>query len=182
MVFDVYTLVEAVWLILPAYAANGLVPLVGIRKTHPIDFGKRFYDRKPILGSGKTWEGLVFGIFIAMLISTVEMLAYPFLPFDASPVPLSIVPMSPVLGFLLGAGAMMGDAAGSFIKRRLNLKRGASAPILDQDDFIVGALLFASFTVSVKSSWILLLLIITPIIHLTANFIGYKLKIKKQPW
>jgi len=37
MVFDIYTLVEAIWIVLPAFAANGLTPLVGRIRTHPIE-------------------------------------------------------------------------------------------------------------------------------------------------
>lgn len=182
MVFTVWSLIGAIWLILPAYAVNGLMPLVGFKKNnHPIDFGKKWRG-KPIFGPGKTWEGLFFGCFIGILIATIQMLVYPYLPFDQSPVPLTIVQMSPFLGFLLGLGAIAGDLVGSFIKRRMGLPRGAIAPILDQEDFLLGALLFASFMVTILIEWILWLVIITPIIHLIANVIGYKIRVKKEPW
>ena len=183
MPFDIYTFIEAMWLILPAYAANGLVPLVGkLKNLHPIDGGRVFRDGRPLLGQGKSWEGLFTGSLIGSLIATVEMLAFPYLPFDASPVPLTIVTMSPFLGFLLGLGAMLGDIAASFLKRRLNLKRGAPAPVLDQDDFVLGSLLFASLLIPLKPDWFLMLLIVTPLFHITANLIAYKLGIKNQPW
>lgn len=182
MIFTLWNLIEAIWIILPAYAVNGLVPLVGLKKNnHPIDFGKRFRG-KPILGSGKTWEGLAFGCFIGILIASIEMLAFPYLPFDQSPVPLTIIPMYPILGFMLGLGTIIGDMVGSFIKRRIGLPRGAIAPLLDQEDFLLGALLFASFMVIIKIDWVLLLVIITPIIHLIANVIGFKIRVKKEPW
>ncbi len=182
MVFTLWNLIEAIWIILPAYAVNGLVPLVGLKKkNHPIDSGRRFRS-KPILGSGKTWEGLIFGCFIGILIASIEMLAFPYLPFGQSPVPLTIVPMSPLLGFMLGIGTIIGDVIGSFIKRRVGLPRGSIAPLLDQEDFLLGALLFASFVVSIKIDWILLLVVITPILHLIANIIGFKIRVKKEPW
>ncbi|MCK4497072.1 MAG: CDP-archaeol synthase, partial [Candidatus Aenigmarchaeota archaeon] len=62
------------------------------------------------------------------------------------------------------------------------LPRGAIAPLLDQEDFLLGALLFASFMVIIKIDWVLLLVIITPIIHLIANVIGFKIRVKKEPW
>lgn len=182
MVFDIYTLVEAIWLILPAYAANGLTPVVGLKKgLHPVDGGRKFRG-EPLFGEGKTWEGLMFGTFVGCIIGMVEMLAYPYLPFSLSPEPLNIVQMSPVLGLVLGMGAMLGDLAGSFIKRRLKIQRGKPAPLLDQEDFLIGAIAFSSFLVVIEVSWIVLLLIITPVIHLVANVIGYLMKIKRQPW
>jgi CDP-2,3-bis-(O-geranylgeranyl)-sn-glycerol synthase len=90
--------------------------------------------------------------------------------------------MTPLLGFLLGFGAMAGDAAGSFLKRRLGLERGKPAPLLDQDDFIAGALLSASLLVAVRLEWAILLLVLTPVIHFAACIIGYLLKVKKEPW
>ena len=186
MVFDIFTLVEGLWIILPAYAANGLAPLVKFKKNlHPID-GNKIFLGKPLFGFGKTWEGFFLGVFVAIIISIVEMLAFPYLPWQLSEeihgVTLNIIPMTPLLGFLLGFGTMFGDLCGSFIKRRLGLARGRPFPVLDQDDFVVGAFVFASFLVAIEISWIVLYLIITPIFHWIASFIGYKLKIKKEPW
>ncbi len=183
MQLDIYAFVEALWLILPAYAANGLVPLLGLRKTlHPMDFGKRFPDGRRILGDGKTWEGLVAGCVTGAAIGSVEMFAFPYLPWELSPVELVLVPMGPVLGFFLGTGAMLGDAAASFVKRRLGIGRGRPAPVLDQDDFVVGALLAASLIVSTRPEWWIILLVLTPLFHLAANAIGFLLGVKKQPW
>jgi CDP-2,3-bis-(O-geranylgeranyl)-sn-glycerol synthase len=182
MVFDIYTLVEAIWLILPAYAANGLTPILGLKKgLHHIDGGRKFQG-EPLFGEGKTWEGLIFGTFVGGLIGLVEMLAYPYLPFSISPVPLNIVPMSIILGLFLGFGAMFGDLAGSFIKRRLKIPRGRPAPVLDQEDFIAGALAFSLLLIPLEIDWVILLAVITFIIHIAANMIGYMLRIKKQPW
>jgi CDP-2,3-bis-(O-geranylgeranyl)-sn-glycerol synthase len=182
MVFTLWNLIEAIWLILPAYAVNGLMPLVGLRKNnHPVDLGSRFMGR-PLLGPGKTWEGTLFGLFVGILIASIEMLAFPYLPFDQSPVTLTIVPMSPLLGLLLGLGTVIGDMAGSFIKRRVGLPRGSIAPLLDQEDFLLCSLLFASFFVAIKIDWVIILVIITPVIHLVASVMGFKMKVKKEPW
>lgn len=180
-VFNIYIFVEALWLIIPAYGANGLVPI--IKGRHPIDFGKRLKDGQPVFGPGKTWEGLIFGCIIGAILGIVEMLAFPYLPWDAAnPVTLTIVTMGPALGFLLGFGAMVGDLAGSFIKRRFRIERGKPAPLLDQEDFLVGALVFASLLVSIKIHWVIMLAVITPIFHWVANGIAYLIKIKKEPW
>ena len=88
-----------------------------------------------------------------------------------------------LLGFLLGAGAIFGDAVfGAFVKRRFGLPRGAPAPLLDQLDFVVGALLAASFVVSISLTTVLVLVIFTPLAHLAVNMIGYKVGLKREPW
>lgn len=117
-----------------------------------------------------------------MFISFIMIQSYPFLPWGISPVPLSITPMSLHLGFLLGLGAMVGDIAGSFIKRRYGIQRGKPAPLLDQEDFIIGSLFFAALLVAVNPSWAVLLLVITPLFHWVSNIAAYKLKVKDTPW
>ena len=182
MVFTIFNLVEAVWIILPAFAANGLTPLVGLRKgLHPIDGGRKIGGRR-ILGNGKSWEGLLFGALVGVLIATVEMTANPYLPWGISDVTLTIVPMGPLLGLALGLGAMLGDIGGSFLKRRFGKERGAPVPFLDQLDFLAGAIIMASLIVTVKLEWILLLVVLTPVVHLASNVIGFRMGIKKTPW
>jgi len=177
---DIFTFIEALWFILPAYAANGLVPL--LKGKHAIDSGIKLRDGMPLFGKGKTWEGFIGGCIIGALIGMVEMVAYPYLPFNLSPVPLTIVPMSPILGFILGFGSMFGDLISSFVKRRLKIKRGSPAPLLDQLDFVIGALFFSSLLVSIKIEWVVILLVITPVLHLIANGVAYLIKVKNVPW
>jgi CDP-2,3-bis-(O-geranylgeranyl)-sn-glycerol synthase len=182
MVFTIFILVEAIWLILPAYAANGLTPLMGLRSgLHPIDGGRKLGGSR-LLGEGKTWEGLIFGTIIAGIIATIEMLAFPLLPWGVSEVPLMITPMTPLTGLVLGLGAMLGDVGGSFIKRRIGRDRGSPVPLLDQLDFLIGASILAVLIVPVKLEWILLLGVLTPLVHLISNIIGFRMGIKKTPW
>lgn len=176
---DIYTFVEAVWILWPAYGANGLCMLA--RGKRSID-GGRVWRGKQIFGSGKTWEGLLFGVFIGALVGTIQMLTYPFLPWGLSPVALSLVPMTPLIGALIGLGALLGDIGGSFIKRRLNISRGKPAPVLDQLDFIAGMLITLAIIYPVKWEWVAILAVMTPAIHITANFIAYKLKLKNVPY
>ena len=171
-----YLFIEAFWLILPAYAGNSMAPL--FKGTHPIDGGRKFRGR-PLFGPGKTWEGFVFGCIIATFIGFLQMAVMPNIPFATSPVPLLIVTMTPLLGFLLGFGAMFGDLVGSFIKRRMGIARGTPVPLLDQVDFLLGAFVFALILVPIRWQWILLMLILTPIFHLLANSVGYVLKLSK---
>lgn len=88
-----------------------------------------------------------------------------------------------IFGFLLSLGALVGDLVGAFIKRRLNIPPGGLLPIVDQVDFIVGAIVF-SLPFSVVHSWqlILTVLVLTPPIHLLTNYAAYRLKLKSNPW
>ena len=98
--------------------------------------------------------------------------------------------MIPII-FSLCFGALTGDVTKSFFKRRIGKNRGEDWILFDQIDFIGGALLF-SFLVSgllqvsglTPENWffenftlwhILFLVIITPFIHLTANFLHKKM-------
>jgi CDP-2,3-bis-(O-geranylgeranyl)-sn-glycerol synthase len=88
---------------------------------------------------------------------------------------------------LIPLGALLGDLTGAFIKRRLNIAPGGLLPVVDQIDFVVGAVVFA-LPLSLISwqglSWevAVVVLLITPPIHLFTNFLAYKLKLKKNPW
>lgn len=85
-------------------------------------------------------------------------------------------------GFLLSLGALTGDLAGSFIKRRLNISRGYPAPGLDQLDFITGAIILSSIIYIPPLEIVITTILVTPAIHLLANIAGYMLKLKREPW
>jgi CDP-2,3-bis-(O-geranylgeranyl)-sn-glycerol synthase len=55
-------------------------------------------------------------------------------------------------------------------------------PIVDQVDFVVGALLSSRLIMVISWELALTVLIITPPIHLLTNFIAYKLGLKDNPW
>ena len=61
---DYVIILQALWLILPAYIANASAVLVG--GGTPIDFEKNWRDGKRILGDGKTWRGLIVGAFVGI--------------------------------------------------------------------------------------------------------------------
>ena len=159
---------SAIWFILPAYFANAAPVVLG--GGPPLDMGKKFLDGRRILGDGKTARGFVGGLIIGTIVGLLQGVA-------RAPLREYLL-----LGFLLALGALLGDLASSFIKRRLGIERGGAAPGLDQLGFVVAALILAS-PVKVPS-WqvIAVILIITPPIHLATNFIGYKLGLKGRPY
>ncbi len=186
-------ILQAFWLIIPAYIANASAVLVG--GGTPVDFGKNWRDGKRILGDGKTWRGLFAGAFIGMTAGFglavaaryIALSDFAFLnlsDFEGFPLMIPII-------FSLCFGALTGDVVKSFFKRRIGKNRGEDWILFDQIDFIVGALLF-SFLVSgilqvlglMSNNWffesftlwhILFLIVITPFIHLTANFLHKKI-------
>jgi CDP-2,3-bis-(O-geranylgeranyl)-sn-glycerol synthase len=88
----------------------------------------------------------------------------------------------------LSLGAMLGDLTKSFFKRRLGMDRGDPLPIVDQLDFVIGAwvLTYAFFsgwfTLNFTLPVIVVVLILSPLLHLGVNIIGFKLGKKKEPW
>jgi CDP-2,3-bis-(O-geranylgeranyl)-sn-glycerol synthase len=161
---------QALWFIFPAYAANAAPILIKGRR--PIDFGLKL-GKYRLLGDGKTIEGAVGGIVIGTVAGWLQMNHYATEGFVRFTLPLI---------FLLSAGAIIGDIAGAFIKRRLGIPRGYPAPLLDQLDFLAGALALSSLAVKLEAATVAALVILTPIIHLAANRISYLLKIKRVPY
>jgi len=157
--------ISAVWFIIPAYLANGGALVVG--GGTPLDMGRSFQDGRRILGDGVTVRGTFGGIAIGLLAGAIQGVIHAEIYSGA------------VLGLALGTGAMVGDALGSFLKRRLGVARGGSAPGLDQLGFLVLALVFASAVTEVSFNTIIILLILTPTIHLSTNAIAYQLGMKK---
>lgn len=136
--------------------------------------GKTFGDGRRILGDGVTvrgsFMGILSGVVAGFFMGYLEDL-------ESSQFQGKIL-----LAFLLSFGAIAGDAAGSFLKRRLGLKRGAPAPLLDQLNFVIGGLVFASLVVDISLETVVILLVLTPIGHKMVNVTGYQLKLKDVPW
>ena len=91
-----------------------------------------------------------------------------------------------LLALLIPLGALLGDLTGAFIKRRIGIAPGGLLPIVDQIDFVVGAVVFAiplaPDLLAVSWAVAVTVLLITPPIHLFTNYLAYKLKLKKNPW
>ena len=172
--------VKALLILFPAYAANGFPPLA--RGKRPIDLNKKWFDKKRILGSGKTFKGFALGLFIGFLIGALETYLYSDLNAYAMQFDVQLPLINLFIGFMISFGALCGDLAGSFIKRRFGLERGADVPLLDQWNFVIGAVLFSMWFTEITIWMFLLMLLITPLVHRIANIIAHKLKIKKEPW
>lgn len=168
------------YFILPAYFSNGGALAFG--GGTPIDFGKCDSKGNRWIGDGVTWRGLIAGTIIGTITGTIQGLIAPMIiPLVAgnliTPI-ITDVHSGILIGFLLGFGAMLGDALGSFIKRRLGIGRGKPAPILDQLDFIIVAIILVIPFVEVNWIFIAMAIALTLIIHLLANTGAYLLGLK----
>lgn len=173
---------------LPAYLANASALTFG--GGTPLDMGRSLKDGRRILGDGVTWKGTFIGILIGTGIGLIQGmftgdLVYNLLmigdPVTGTMVKASItnnILLGALLGLALSCGAIFGDACGSFIKRRFNVERGRPVPLMDQLDFVVGALILASLVVVIPINLIILIIIITLFLHLGANIIAYLLGMK----
>jgi CDP-2,3-bis-(O-geranylgeranyl)-sn-glycerol synthase len=164
---DIATLIiEAMKFIFPAYCANAVPVLAG--GGTPMDLGKMFIDGKPIFGKNKTFRGFFFGLAVGTGVGLLESMIFNY--------PL-------LFGLVLSLGALIGDLAGAFVKRRLGIAPGGLLPVIDQVDFVVGAVLYSlPLSLPFFPELALAVLIITPPVHLLTNFGAYKLRLKSNPW
>ncbi len=169
-----FLLLQSFWFIAPAYAANAFPPLM--RGQIPIDKGKK-YKGERLLGDGKTWEGLIGGIIFGVFIGALQISGQSYLPAD-----LNLVEMTFPIVFLLTLGTMAGDIGGSFVKRRMNIKRGERALFLDQLGFLLMSFLFVWPVYRPPLDVMVVLVLLTPIIHWVSNIFGYWVHVKIHPW
>ncbi|MFT4921314.1 MAG: CDP-2,3-bis-(O-geranylgeranyl)-sn-glycerol synthase [Haloarculaceae archaeon] len=174
--------VTALWAMLPAYVPNNAAVLVG--GGPPID-GGRTWGGSRLLGDGKTWRGTVAGwaagIAVALVLRVLRVPAGDVLGTSLPQIPLAAAVALPL-------GAMVGDIGASFLKRRTGRARGAPFPGIDQLDFVVGALVLAAVA---APRWVLetftlpvlaVVVVATPLLHVTTNAIAYWLGLKDEPW
>lgn len=168
-------ILQVVYFMLPAYAAN-VIPVffsrisLGRSLDAPVDKGRVFLGRR-ILGDHKTVKGFVFGTLGGVLVGLIQYYIGSYSFYTAV-----------LLGGLLGFGALVGDSVKSFIKRRIGIKSGGSFPVFDQIDFPIGALVFGSVLVDYSVSFVLLAIVVSGILSLLADIVGYLLGIKKVWW
>jgi CDP-2,3-bis-(O-geranylgeranyl)-sn-glycerol synthase len=158
-------IIEALKFIFPAYCANAVPVIAG--GGPPLDLGKNFFDGKPIFGKNKTFRGFFFGLAIGVAVGLVESILFSY---------------SLLFSVLSPLGALMGDLAGAFLKRRLGIVPGGLLPIIDQIDFAIGAILFSLPLTMMYWELAIAVIIVTAPIHLFTNFLAYKLKLKNNPW
>ena len=175
-----FLIMSAIWVMLPAYLPNNFAAVTG--GGTPVDLRKKWSDGRRILGDGKTYRGFFGGVTAGVLIGCIQVYAEisGYVPWFPPHTILSV--------FLLAIGSLAGDMVKSFFKRRRGIDRGGEWFLIDQYDFVAGALLL---TLLFDPTWlmntmtlplVLTILIITPLLHRIVNIIGYKVGLKKVPW
>ncbi|MFH1399382.1 MAG: CDP-archaeol synthase [Candidatus Woesearchaeota archaeon] len=178
-------ILKILWYMLPAYVANSMPiyakAIFGKRFDTAVDFGKRWHG-KPIFGSHKTFRGFVSGIAGAVVCVVLQagLVAYPAIS------AINLVDYSKInlvwYGFLIGFGALLGDAVKSFFKRRVNIKPGASWKPWDWIDFVAGSVVLSSGVFMPSAKIIVGAFLITPFLAVAAVRIGYYLKLRDVEW
>lgn len=181
-------LLSCLYFFLPAYFTNMTPPLAkkaGVFNflNKPVDFNKKFGEG-PILGSHKTWRGIILGIAVGILATYFQSWLYRF-PFIQK---ISFFDYRKenilLLGFLLSGGAVFGDLVFAFLKRRLELKPGAKFLPFDQTNYVIGAALFFSLTEFFEIDILVwpTLFILSFFLHIIVNRAGFRLKLHQAKW
>lgn len=186
-IFNPFFLFSCLYSFLPIYAANMVPPLAAnisfLRKfNYPVDFGLSFREKR-LLGSHKTWRGVV----CAVIAGTAIVLIQGFLEFNfAIFQKISLINYSNFnlffLGFLMSFGAVAGDLGAAFVKRRLGLLPGKVFMPWDQTNYIIGSFIFLQPYVHFDWNVWITLFILTFFLHILINRWGYILGIHKAKW
>lgn len=186
----------ALWVLIPAFAANALATF-SRRKGPRMDLGRTWpWDGRPILGRSKTWLGFflggALGGCVGLLQAWLILLAPPDLQVVPRFGPTLLASVAPVL--TLTFGAMVGDAVGSFLKRRQGLSSSAPAPLLDQWPLLLvpiallavlfPGLFYSAFWPALAPGLLTLgwVLVVTLFLHTAFNWLGYLMRVKEVPW
>ncbi len=162
-------LVEAIYVFLPAGVANATPPLLtrffGLGRA--IDGGRRWRGR-PLLGSHKTWQGLIGGSCAGIATFALQRV------FDDLSVPWSF-------GVAISVGALAGDLVKSLVKRQLAVEPGTTWFPFDQLDYVIGALAAGALFVRFPPLVIAAIVVAYFVLHLVVSAVGYALGVRTAP-
>lgn len=183
-----YFLLSCLYFFLPAYLANMTPPIakkMGVLKflDKPVDFGKKIGEKR-ILGSHKTWRGVVAGIAVGVFVLIIQTRLYSF-SFIKNLSFFNYQKINPwQFGLLISGGAILGDLINSFIKRRFSVKPGGKFIPFDQTNYVIGSAvcltLFGEIDIDILV-WTTLFFT-TFFLHIIVNRIGYHLNIHQAKW
>jgi CDP-2,3-bis-(O-geranylgeranyl)-sn-glycerol synthase len=180
------------WFFVPAGVSN-MAPCF-LKGKNPVDMGRNFVDGNRFFGDGKTIEGLIGGTLIGTFFGILQIVILYITGMDSSMLSFGQGLDALLVVFLIALGALFGDLIGSFIKRRLKLKRGQKAPLMDQYNLVFGVfVLLLAFPIArpwflehfiYDWHWITLvtILVMTYVFHRVINLIAHALGLKKVPW
>lgn len=168
-------LLDLLLFLIPVYVANSSPVVLG--GGAPLDLNARLWDNRRALGEGKTIRGFVGGTLAGTVAGGILAAFYtlPFFPDAASQF---------IAAFVLSFGTLLGDALGSFIKRRAGVDSGRPF-VLDTIMFLIVALVLI-FPVASSSLYEPLNLLffgaLTLVLHPMTNMLANKAGLKNVPW
>ncbi len=182
-----HNILLALWFFAPAAIANVtpiIVAKVPALKTWdaPMDGGRKFRGMR-ILGSHKTWRGLVTGVIGATITLGVQQLLVAHTAWAAhltTSISYATLPTL-IVGPLFGIGALGADAIESFFKRQRHIAPGRSWFPFDQSDYVVGCALATAPYVRLQLIQYIWMLVLWLLASLLFSYIGYKLGFKERP-
>lgn len=158
-------ILKALYFFLPAYFANMSPVLLKWIPFANIPVNKKLF------GKNKTWRGLLVGTLVGGLVFGIQRLVHNY-EFQSLAI-IDYTDFSLLLGFLMGFGALFGDLVKSYYKRKAGIKAGYPWIPFDQIDFVIGGLVIGFFIYVPPAEVALLLLIISPLLHVIVNYIGF---------
>ena len=160
---------QLLYLMMPAYCANMTPPFVRFWRGWNPPISARW------LGSHKTVVGAAGGVLAAMVVALIQAR----LRWRGA---IADYDRWPILGLLLGVGAIGGDAVKSFIKRRRGVAPGGRWIPFDQLDAAIGALVLVAMRVDLSWSDVAAVLAITFVGDIGVNQVAYRLGIRESAW
>jgi CDP-2,3-bis-(O-geranylgeranyl)-sn-glycerol synthase len=148
------------------------------RWNYPLDFNQIFRGQR-ILGSHKTWRGLIIGILAAFLFFIWQKYLYAYYPPIRDFSLIDYNSTSIFIGAIMGLGAILGDAVKSFFKRQLKIAPGRPWFPFDQLDFLIGGVLLSWPFIPISSSIIVVAIGLGLLLHLLFKVIGYIVGVDK---
>lgn len=149
-------ILKVVWILLPAALANAVPPIVAKIFpwwNHPLDFNQKIKGKR-ILGSHKTFRGLLSGIVAAHLLFVWQK-NFTLAGGVGSDEIVNLYSTLPYyFGILLGFSSLLGDALKSAIKRRVKRAPGVPWFPFDQIDWIITSCIFVAFYMDIGLSFV----------------------------
>ncbi len=160
---------QLLYFIAPAYIANMAPPFVRYWNGWNRPISQRW------LGNHKTVMGFGIGVLAAVVVTFVQSRV-------AWEEALVTYDHWAALGLRFGVGAMAGDSAKSFVKRRAGIAPGKPWIPWDQLDFVLGALIFTWGCAALSWPDLATILVLTTGGHILINHLGYWIGIRGVKW
>jgi len=136
---------------------------LGPRYSWPLDGGRSFLDGRPVLGSSKTWRGLIAALVAgAAFAPLLDLAAY--------------------IGIGLAATSMVSDALTSFVKRRMEMVPGSRAVVLDQVPEALVPLLCFRQMLALNWAAIMAIVLAFLILDIILSRLSYRFGIRDKPY